>query len=137
MPGGAGPQLRERLGNNAAEGVTDDIGRPDVQRIQQQLDVIGKVETRVTAVWLGRGPMTTQIDDDQTKPWRQQGRKGRPISSAVGVAVNQDQRRGLAGTGIYVRECLAGSQNSRCLLRIKAVQIRRGQGGLCYRVDRQ
>ena len=75
MPSRAGPQLRERLSDDAAEGVTGDIGGFDVQSIQQQLDVIGEVEASVTAVRLVRGPVPPQIDDDQPKLRRQQRRK--------------------------------------------------------------
>ena len=67
--------------------------------------------------------MTPQIDDEQTKLRRQQRRKRCPISSAIGIAVNQDQRRGVARTQFQVREPLSVRQHDRCFLRLEAIEI--------------
>jgi hypothetical protein len=65
--GALGPGLGIDLRNDAAEGVSDDVGSANSQRIQQQHDVISEVGQGVTTVGLAGAAVAAQIDQDESK----------------------------------------------------------------------
>ena len=99
------PVFGEGLGNDAAQRVPDDVGLAHAERVQQQLDVVGKVEPGVAALGLAGLPMSADVDQDQPVVLRQVGQHGHPIARVVGVAM--DQHDDGSGAAIVCRRPLS------------------------------
>ena len=61
------PDLREGLSDHAAEGVADDVRLADLQPVQQELDVVRKIEARVAALGLSTA-VAPQVDQQAAEP---------------------------------------------------------------------
>ena len=56
--------------------VADDVGALDVERIEQQLDVVGEIQARIAALGLARAAVAAQVDEDQAQAADRYGTSG-------------------------------------------------------------
>ena len=123
MRGSFGPVFGERLRNDAAQRMPDDVGFLHAERIEQQLDVIRKVQPGVAALRLARLSMSADVDQDQPVALRHIRQHGYPVACVVGVAVDQHHRGTRALTPIDIGQRLAVRQRHQFFARVECVEI--------------
>jgi len=103
--------------------VSDDVRLGNVQGIQQKLDVVGEVDSRVATLRFVGSAVAADVDDDEPIVLGQIGNQRHPVARVIGVAVDQNDGGTLGITHVDVGQVLAVGQQHHLFQRIEFVEI--------------